>query len=280
MSETEIPQHDPFPSASRHVLGRLGLAFAMGQAGAAVELDPDPVLLDAQGHLSFGALGVLFDMASSTALDPDEFVPFVHADITVHRLRAPQGAMIATSHMARRGKRTAIVVADLHDATGALVASSTQEIAFRSPSPRATPEMARMRESFRSMFDGVCRLDRPLEQDLEIAPVEDALDGAPGTWTMALGPDRTNGFGGLHGGVATTLIDVAASGAVAARRGTPVRTTSAAVRYLAPALAGPFRVTPEILHDDGHLAVVRAPVLDTAGTTVILADVHVSSTRH
>lgn len=274
MAETELPQHDPFANASRHVLGRLGLGFEPiddGDAGPArVTLELHPVLLDDRGHVSLGALGVLFDMACSTALDPSEFVPFVHADITVHRLRPPRGPMVATAGLVRRGRRRAVAVIDLHDDTGELVAASTQEVVFREPRPEATPEMARMRESFRSMFDGVCRLAQPLEH--ELAVTEDPA----GTWRMELGQDRTNGFGGLHGGVATTLIDVAAAGAVQRSRGRPAHTTSVATRYLAPALGSPFTVTPQLLADDGTTASLRAPVLDAAGELVILADVQVA----
>lgn len=266
MSETELPQHDPFPSASVHILGRLGLGFApASDGGQCVTFEPDPVLLDHEGHISFGALGVLFDMASSTALEPDEFLPFVHADITVHRLRPPTGSTVATAHLARRGRRTAVAVIDLHDSTGALVAASTQEIVFKGPRPEATPRMEAMRQSFRSMFDGTCRLTQPLEHELDIAD-------SGGTWTMALGPDRTNGFGGLHGGVATTLVDVASAGAVGGRR----HTRTIAARYLTPALKGPFSTTPQILADDGTTASLRVPVLDADGRVVILADVLVA----
>src|SRR5690606_13755141 len=79
------------------------------------------------------------------------------------------------------------------------------------------------------------------------------------------GPDGASGRRGLHGGVATTFVDAAAAGAVGQARGGPARTVSAAVRYLRPALHGPFTVTPEILHDDGRVAVVRTPVLDVEG---------------
>lgn len=269
MSETELAQHDPFPAAGRHVLGRVGLCFADG--GRTLTLDPDPVLIDA-GHVSFGVLGVLFDMASSTALDRDAFVPFVHADITVHRLRQPNGPMAATARFARRGRRTGIVVVDLHDEAGALVATSTQEIVFRGQAPEPTPELRRIRSSFQSMFDGTCRLTQPLHHELGIGREDDGP-----TWSMELGPDRTNGFGALHGGVATTLIDMASAGVVAERRAAPARTVSAAVRYLAPAQRGPFRLTPQVLHDDGTLALVRAPVVDADGHTVILAEVHVTA---
>lgn len=275
----ETPQHDPVIQVDRHVLGRIGLRFEIGtddpdDSGSAprtVALDPAPPLLEFDGHVGFGALGVLFDMASSTALEPDEFRPFLHADITVHRLRPPQGSMRARAEMVRRGKRTGVVDIDLVDDTGQLVATSTQELVFARDVPPSSPAMTKMRESFRSMFDGVCRLDQPLARELDIVEL------AGGKWRMALGPDRTNGFGGLHGGVATTLVDAAASGRMAQEWGAPARTVSASVRYLSPALVGPFEVEPEVCGDDGTIALLRLRVRDTGADDriVILADVHV-----
>lgn len=258
---------DVFPDVRRHVLGRLGLSFDGGRH--TVCLPDEPVLLDADGHVNFGVLGVLLDMGSSGALASEEFSPWVHADITVHRLRAPQGGLATTARALRRGKRTGVVELDVHDDAGALVAASTQQIAFLGPPPEPNPDLNARHEAFQSMFDGSFHLADPLPGYLGIRD-----DGA-GTWSMDHGPDRTNGMGGLHGGVATTLIDAAAAGAVGLARGGRARTVSAAVRYLRPALHGPFSVTPEVLHDDGGVAVVRTPVLDAEGTLVISADVHV-----
>jgi uncharacterized protein (TIGR00369 family) len=256
------------PDFSRHVLGLLGLSFPTGRTS--VSLPAETVLLDPDGHLNFGVLGVLLDMASSGAFADDVFVPWVHADITAHRLVPPTGAVTATARLLRRGKRTAVVDLDVTDAAGTLVAASTQQITFLGAPPDPAPDRAARHAAWQSMFDGTCRLERPLPEHLGIRA------GGAGTWTMAHGPDRTNGLSGLHGGVSTTFVDVAAAGAVAERRGGPARTVSAAVRYLRPALHGPFTITPEVLHDDGRVAVVRTPVLDAEGTLVIAADVHVA----
>lgn len=259
---------DLFPDVRRHVLGRLGLSFDDGRRS--VRLPDEAVLLDDDGHVNFGVLGVLLDMGSSGALAGEEFSPWVHADITVHRLRPPTGGMAAVARTLRRGKRTGVVELDVHDGTGALVAASTQQITFLGPPPEPDSDMSARHGAFQSMFDGRCHLTEPLPEYLGIR------DEGDGTWAMDHGPDRTNGMSGLHGGVATTLVDAAAAGAVRAARGAPARTVSAAVRYLRPALHGPFTVTPEVLHDDGTVAVVRTPVLDTEGSLVISADVHVA----
>ena len=256
------------PDFGRHVLGQLGLSFPDGRSS--VSLPDARVLRDADGHLNFGVLGVLLDMASSGSFADEVWTPWVHADITAHRLAPPTGAVTATSRLLRRGKRTAVVDLDVRDAAGTLVAASTQQITFLGPPPDPAPDADRRHQAWQSMFDGTCRLEQPLPEHLGIRT------GAPGTWEMDHGPDRTNGLSGLHGGVTTTFVDVAAAGAVAEARGGPARTVSAAVRYLRPALHGPFTITPEVLGDDGRVAVVRAPVLDVEGTLVIAADVHVA----
>jgi uncharacterized protein (TIGR00369 family) len=268
VKETGSVSEDLFPDVHRHVLGRLGLSFDEGRRS--VRLPDEPVLLDVDGHVNFGVLGVLLDMGSSGAFSGEEFSPWVHADITVHRLRPPQGGMAAVARTLRRGKRTGVVELDVHDTSGSLVAASTQQIAFLGPPPEPDPDMTARHSAFQSMFDGRCHLDQPLPEYLGIRQEGD------GTWAMDHGPDRTNGMSGLHGGVATTFIDTAAAGAVGLARGRPARTVSAAVRYLRPALHGPFTVAPQVLHDGGGIAVVRTPVLDAEGTLVISADVHVA----
>jgi len=255
------------PDFANHVLGLLGLSFPDGRSS--VSLPDEEVLRAPDGHLDFGVLGVLLDMASSGAFADDVFVPWVHADIAAHRLAVPRGRVTASARSLRRGKRTAVVELDVVDDAGTLVAASTQQITFLGPPPEPAVDRERRHQAWQAMFDGTCRLERPLPEHLGIRSGE-------GTWTMAHGPDRTNGMSGLHGGVATTFVDAAAAGAVAARRGGPARTVSAAVRYLRPALHGPFSITPEVLVDDGRVAVVRTPVLDAEGTLVIAADVHVA----
>lgn len=262
------PQDQPSPIFDGHVLGQIGLSYPEGRGS--VELSGDPILRDPDGHLNLGVLGILLDLASSGAFPDGEMGPWVHADITVHRLRPPVGAVRAVSRELRRGKRTAVVELDVHDTAGTLVAASTQQVTFLGPPPEHDAEVAARRQAWQSMFDGTCRLSQPLPELLGIR-----ADGK-GSWHMAHGPDRGNGFGGLHGGVTTTYVDAAAAGAVAAARGGPARTVSAAVRYLRPAQHGPFTITPQILADEGGVAIVRTPILDAEGVVVTTADVHVA----
>jgi uncharacterized protein (TIGR00369 family) len=161
---------------------------------------------------------------------------------------------------------------DLRDRAGTVVATSTQEIVFRGTAADTPPRMAKLRAAFHSMFDGTCRLTVPLEDELGIT------EPTPGSWSMALRPERTNGFGGLHGGVATTLVDAAAAGTMRRRWDAPARTVSAAVRYLAPAMVGPFLAQPTVLLEQDGFALCRIPIIDTGADDrlVILAEAHVA----
>lgn len=266
------PAFDPVEHFRGHVLSKVGLAFTDDEGGGpAVTLEPHPMVLDDDGHVSLGVLGVLFDLASSVASD-NRGRPFVHADIGVQRLRPPSGTMLVTGAPARAGRRTAIVELEMHDRTGALVATSTQEIVWRGPEGEGvvSEAMEQMRSMFRTMFDGTCRLTRPIEQELGVT-----ADGA-GAWSMALGPDRTNGMAALHGGSAVVLVDAAVAGVMAERWHRPARTLSTTLRYLRPALVGPFVARPEVRVDEGGAAVLRVPVIDTGAgdELVIVAEAH------
>lgn len=263
------PGHD----MAGHVLAQLGLQFHYEGDHRRTELAIDPVLLDPDGHLNFGVLGIVMDMASSEPVAMQATGPFVHADITAHRLRAPRGrTLITRSTAVRVGRRSGVVAIDLVDDLGTHVARSTQEIVF--PGGRnAEPDEAQrqeMRSRFFDRFVGPCSLPGPLYEILEITGGE-----GPEMWIPLLDASR-NGFGGLHGGVATAVVDAAAVAAVESigHRG---RTLTAAVRYLLPSLVGPFRATPTVVGVQGSTAVVVVEVRDTGADDrlTILADVHV-----
>jgi acyl-coenzyme A thioesterase PaaI-like protein len=86
-------------------------------------------------------------------------------------------------------------------------------------------------------------------------------------------PDRRTaapGFGGLHGGVTTALVDAAATGLVAGREGRPARTLSTALRYIEPGLRGPFRADPSIVGLADGEALVRVPLVDEGADDVLI----------
>jgi acyl-coenzyme A thioesterase PaaI-like protein len=256
---------------SRHVLARIGLEITMEDGPPRFDLHLDPVLLDGDGHVDFGVLGVYLDMASGQAAAASSR-PSVHADITAHRLAAPRGRVLrATSTTLRVGRRSGVIELDVHDEVGTRAARSVQEVVFTGPAGEPQ-ERAEMRARFYDAFRGRCSLEAPMREVLGIERDDSA--GAP-AWTMALSDAGRNGFGGLHGGVAIALVEAAATGVV---EDGPAVCQGAAVRYIAPGLVGPFRAVPTVVTRRGGVALVRVAVHDTGAEDrlVILAESHVA----
>lgn len=276
-SAEERLSHDRPVELSQHALARIGVQLDSLGDGWRFRLPVAPQLLDDDGHVSFGVLGVFLDLAASQAPEMHERGHFVHADITIHRLDRPRGEqLIASARAARMGKRSGIIEIELHDEHGTHVARSVQEVVFPGGLPDPTPQAREQsRQAFFSQLVGRCTLEGSLEEHVQVARSDEP--GAP-SWTIPLLERNRNGYGGLHGGVATVLVDVAASGAVAEASGRAARTLSAAVRYLSPSRQGPIVARPAVLRVDEATgtAVVAVCVEDAKGRTTIIADVHVA----
>ncbi len=260
---------------SENVVGKIGIhATDIGDpCGSGMHLHLSAALLEDDGHVEFGVLGVFLDMACSQAgLNS----PFLHADISTHRIDKPLGTkLLVDAKVARRGGRSAVVEIDVHDDLGVRVAYSCQQLRLAPTAQEHDLEtMLAFREKFFSMFDGVCRLPGRLHDTLglstEVSPSGETV------WKLPLGPTSVNGFGGLHGGVAFSLVGDAAAGAASAHFGS-ARTTSAHIRYLAPGLAGPFRAEPLVMPQADGDAFVRVEVFDEGAddALIILGEVHV-----
>ena len=258
-----------------NVVGKIGIhATEIGDpCGSGMHLHLSPALLDDDGHVEFGVLGVFLDMACSQAgLNS----PFLHADISAHRIDKPRGTkLLVDAKVARRGGRSAVVEIDVHDDLGVRVAYSCQQLRLAGAAHEHDLDtMLAFREQFFAMFDGVCRLPGRLHDTLGLSV--DAGPAGDTVWKMALGPTSRNGFGGLHGGVAFSLVGDAAAGAATAYFGA-AKTTSAHIRYLAPGLAGPFRAEPLVMPQADGDAFVRVEVFDEGAddALIILGEVHV-----
>lgn len=267
--------HDPVHPMADHVLTRIGLQITMDADVPRFDLPLRPVLLGPDGHVDFGVLGVYLDMAAGQALVGTHDRPWVHADITMHRLAAPCGDVLtARTTVARMGGRSGVVVVEVHDDADTHVARSVQEIVFTgaAPPPGTQPD----RIPFYELVHGECTLEAPLAEVLAIDRVVEGGDGP--SWTIPLGDESRNGFGGLHGGVTMAVVEAAAVGAVGEATGAAGWALSASVRYLAPSLVGPFRATPRLVARRGDVALVavelRDPGMDDRLTVV--ADVHVT----
>lgn len=287
MSEQRI--HEPVGMMGRHVLTHIG-AHADDDCVRGLHLHLGPALFDPDGQVTFGVLGAFLDLCSSQPEGIPIGRPFVHADMGTHRLAVPQGdVLLARTTAARIGGRTAVVEVELVDEVGVRVAYGSQQLVFMGPPPEQSAEgRAAFHRMFLSMFRGEVSLPGPLGDVLGIERVAGPAGGP--AWRMPHQDLSRNGFGGLHGGVANALVDAAATGAVArdvpgdgVDAGVPARSLSAALRYLVPGTAGPFRADPTVLGVDRDQALVRVAIVDEGAeeALIILAEarVRVGTTR-
>lgn len=276
VDESPTPRMDVM---AHHVLGQIGLHLDPKAAcGSGLHLHLDPMLLEDDGHLDFGVLGVFLDLASSQA---GALRHFVHADISVHRVARPTGTVLAAEPVTlREGKRSSIVHVAIRDEHGVHVADSTQQIVFLGPpAEQLSSEHAdASRADFFSRFDGRCTLPGRLHDIIGLT--EDVGPNGERSWSMPIGPSSRNGYGGLHGGVAFDLVTEAAAGAAAEAVG-PVEAKSAFLRYLAPANVGPFRAVPVVLPQEDGSVFVRVEVRDLGADSLlcILGEVHLAARR-
>jgi len=252
-----------------HVLGQIGIHAVPPDdpCGPGMHLHLAEQLLDDDGHVDFGVLGVFLDMAASQA---GELRSFVHADISVHRIDRPRGTkLFVDARTARRGSRSAVVHIDVHDDVGTRIAYSCQQLRFSGPAPdpsaAESAELSEFRARFFSTFDGRCTLPGPLHASLGIRSPAD------GAWTMPLTDASRNGFGGLHGGVTFALVGDAAAASAGGK------TTGALLRYLAPGVVGHFRAEPLVMPQADGGAFVRVEVFDEGADDqlIVLGEVHV-----
>ncbi len=260
-----------------HVLAKVGLHAGDTAGGCedGLHLHISDDVLDDDGHVDFGVLGVFLDMASSTA---GEMVPFVHSDISINRIARPAGSRVyAVARALRQGKRTGVVQVEAHDDTGRRIADSTQQIVFAKIEMERTFEIhdpAERRRKFYEPFDGVCKLGGRLHDLIGI----ERIGGADGDhWSMPNTPASRNGWGGMHGGVAFDLVTECAAGAAGSAVG-PVEAKSALLRYLAPAIEGPFRAVPVVMPQGDGSVFVRVAVHDDGRDDLlcIVGEVHLA----
>ena len=263
---------------SDHVMTKIGVhaPTADDPCGPGMHLHVSPVLLESDGHLDFGVLGVFLDIASSQAVGSRAFV---HADISINRIARPQSDLVyAVATALRVGRRSSIIHVSARDSLGTVIADSTQQIVGGKLPPHAhanhPADSEVQRKRFRSALDGVCRLPGRLHDTVGIQPVE-GPDGQI-NWSMPSSPLSRNGFGGLHGGIAFDLVTEAAAGGIECTLGMPAESHSALLRYLAPATVGPFRAAPTVMRQDGNAAFVRVGVHDDGqdGKLCIVGEVH------
>jgi uncharacterized protein (TIGR00369 family) len=132
------------PSEPRLVLGHAFEALEWKtveapQADWAIEMEVTPRVVNSSGALQGGLLATLIDLVAGTALlrGEEAYERTATSELQVSFLAGARvGPVLATAHVLRRGRRSAVVRVDVHDrgAQDLYVATATLTFAVRSKS--------------------------------------------------------------------------------------------------------------------------------------------------
>ena len=251
-----LPQDYP---PARHVLRDLGLWSEAGAEPPCAGIEVVPALLGAAGACSAGALAVLVDaVAGGAALRaaPDSWI--ATSDLRIHWLAPVRaGALVARTRQLRSG-RTSVVLEVEVEAGARSVAHGT--VAFSRLEAQGEyqrrPRGERLgRVSFASEGAG---FTQPFADAIGVR----VLDAATGALELPLTPYVGNSLGGLQGGIAVALLDLAAEAAGGAVLGRAVATRDLAVHFLAIGRRGPLRTRARLLRRDGDALLLRVESRD------------------
>ncbi len=244
--------HD-YPPA-RHVLRDLGLWSEAGAEPPCAGIPVTPALFGATGACSAGALGVLVDaVAGGAALRAAPTSWIATSDMRLHWLAPVRGGeLVARARPLRSGRTNIVLEVEVH-AEDALVAHAA--VAFSRLEAQGEyqqrPRGERLgRVAFAAEGAG---FERPWGEAMGVR----VRDAAAGAVELALGPYVGNSLGGLQGGVAVALLDLAAEAAGLAWLGRPVATRDLAVHFLAIGRAGPLRTRATLLRRSQGEALLR-----------------------
>ena len=269
-----LPQDYP---PAHHVLRDLGLWSEAGAEPPCAGIEVVPALLGAAGACSAGALAVLVDAVaggaalraaldraapgaagSRAALDAAPPAWIATSDLRIHWLAPVRaGALVARTRQLRSG-RTSVVLEVEVEAGARTVAHGT--VAFSRVEAQGEyqrrPRGERLRRvSFASEGAG---FTQPFADAIGVR----ALDAAAGELELPLTPYVGNSLGGLQGGIAVALLDLAAEAAGGAVLGRAVATRDLAVHFLAIGRSGPLRTRAQLLRRDVDALLLRVESRD------------------
>jgi acyl-coenzyme A thioesterase PaaI-like protein len=175
------------------------------------------------------------------------------SDMRLHWLApARSGELVASAHALRSGRTNIVLEVEVH-AAAVLVAHAT--VAFsRLEAQGEYQQRPRGERLGRVAFGGEgAGFARPWAQALGAR----LGDAAAGVVELPLGPYLGNSLGGLQGGVAVALLDLAAEAAGSAWLGLPAATRDLAVHFLALGRSGPMRTRATRLRRMGEDVLLR-----------------------
>lgn len=251
-----------------HVLRHLGLVLDFDDERLVTTMDSGLHVLDHQGHLLLGALGLLIDLPAGVLsiqrIKPDWTVTF---DVEAHVVGRPiEGTeLTSTGEVVRAGRNNVITEARVVDGSGQMVGHGL--ITF-TRLPR-TPEMrgpipTRQRSELVDPVDPAGRL--PLDAYMGFH-----IDPAAGTLTFEPGRRVANALGAIQGGVTISAMASAASAVTSHLLDRPASATDIHVYYIGLGKVGPYQTRTEVLRHDHHSALVRCALVDTGSDDRLLA---------
>ena len=247
----QLPKDYP---PAQHVLRDLGLWSEAGAGRPCAGMPIVPALFGAAGACSSGALAVLVDaVAGGAALRAAPKTWIATSDMRLHWLApARSGELVARAEALRSGRTNVVVEVEVH-AAASLVAHAT--VAFsRLEAQGEYQQRPRDERLGRVDFGGP---GTGFAQPFAAAIGARLSDAAAGVVELPLGPYVGNSLGGLQGGVAVALLDLAAEAAGGAWLGRPAATRDLAVHFLALGRSGPIRTRATRLRRVGEDVLLR-----------------------
>jgi len=246
-----LPQDYP---PARHVLRDLQLWAESGAEPPRAGIPVVPALFGAGGACGAGAIAVLVDaVAGGAALRASPASWIATSDLRLHQLAPARGGELVASAEALRSGRTNVVLEVEVRGEGALVAQAT--VAFSRLEAKGEYQQRPRDErpgriSFAAPGAGFA-------QPFAAAIGARVVDPAAGALELPLVPYVGNSLGGLQGGIAMALLDLAAEAAGAAALGRPAATRDLAVHFLAIGRSGPMRTRATLLRQTADGALLR-----------------------
>jgi len=247
-----------YPPAE-HVLRDLRLWSDSSHETPRAGLPVTSAIHGAGGTCATGVLAVLVDVvAGAAALQAAGEGWIATSDLRVHWL-APvdSGALEARAHELRSG-RTSIVIEVEVQAAGRRVACGT--VGFSRLEAKSEYQR-RPREARRGRVDwgiGEAGFAVPWRERMGVT----AFDANAGALELPLTPYVGNSLGGLQGGIASALLDLAAETVAEAATGRPHETRDLSLHFLAIARHGPVRTRGVVLRSDAATLLARTESRD------------------
>ena len=251
-----------------HVLRHLGLVLDFEGDTLVTTMPVGPHVLDSNGHLLLGALGLLVDLPAGVlsiqSIQPDWTVTF---DVETHLVARPVVGeeLRSVGEIIRKGRNNVITETRVTDASGDMLGQALVTFTRlpRTADMTAVPPSGNRNE----MIDPV-----PLEGRSKLADyLGFRIDPAAGTVQFDPGRRVGNALGAIQGGV--TISSMAAAAATVASRdlGGPAQATDIHVYYTGLGKVGPFEVRTEVLRALGGEALVRCAMVDVGYEERLLA---------